>query len=986
MPNLKDKKTCVTGRRKEITKELLANLPAVNKDDLINRIVVKPATNEDTEPDPSVVMAQQTYLHEVKKGRFESRQSSLPLLRSIRMRQEEEDSVKAAFRRAENDKSSQDFYGMTNIHDIIKTVPYQDIDKNDYCTVSKRGVMRVMMNEDSDYISLERFDEEFKYFQQLIKIRIFCMFRQWKSFSTWKKNVLRPALEKVRSICLKIDDLLLCRYKIGKLYTLSDFMEFQNTQLKSVVEKLLQYRDSMKRIVMNACKNVFSGANFSIDINKYYKDYSEHLKPSRYKDDVFVEPPEMTYTEQANKKELCRRLTNFIRLVDYLTVNTLHFLTLSSARSFLYQLIKCSHKTPAVQDIVSWLQIVDEAAKSSVNPDKMKKIFVMTHSEDGQSPIFVTEFVMMQQDKLAFDPDELAFQQAIELLITKFQETTLKPMINNKIEKRTCGDGPSLLSILEDNNYIKILFKSIIRTIAEVFEAAYTYADTFADFMQFYTENQDFNAEKLKQENKDVAYFQEALDRYHRQYRMIDVIQNKKSLGLILVDATNFKNQLIPSPLNCLDILHVILPWKARKEADRLTSELQDAEFNLEFQCSTTQDYVNQLVFLEQIQERTLFPSINTVYNCIDKSLGDRDKNVASFNVSLEKDIIELNKELKLLKQQSQNQAILDPDMNIAAVYDVLKALMDKLAELQHKASTFKGYQKSLKVAITKLEDLDDVNDELKLRQLLWDSIMQWDVLVQKWMEASLETLDAEELTSTTLKYLKIVNQLEKGLPPNGVVPKLKEQIEKMKVKLPMVTDLRNPTLKQRHWDAIEAVLEFSFTADEPLTLGKLDQIKAFKHSEAIQEISGQASSEASLESILKKMTLDDCNVNISTIASSHHAKPIKPKVDEWAKQLDIFGKTLEAWLSCQRSWIYFESIFSAPDIQRQLPAESKLFVTVDRSFKDIMRKVYKVPLAIRAGTQPGLLESLQNNNVLLEQIQKCLDAYLESKRVVFPR
>ena len=34
----------------------------------------------------------------------------------------------------------------------------------------------------------------------------------------------------------------------------------------------------------------------------------------------------------------------------------------------------------------------------------------------------------------------------------------------------------------------------------------------------------------------------------------------------------------------------------------------------------------------------------------------------------------------------------------------------------------------------------------------------------------------------------------------------------------------------------------------------------------------------------------------------------------------------------------------------------------------------------------PGLLETLQKNNSLLDQIQKCLEAYLESKRVIFPR
>lgn len=50
------------------------------------------------------------------------------------------------------------------------------------------------------------------------------------------------------------------------------------------------------------------------------------------------------------------------------------------------------------------------------------------------------------------------------------------------------------------------------------------------------------------------------------------------------------------------------------------------------------------------------------------------------------------------------------------------------------------------------------------------------------------------------------------------------------------------------------------------------------------------------------------------------------------------------------------------------------------------MRKVNRLPLAMRAATQPGLLEAFQNNNALLDQIQKCLEAYLESKRAIFPR
>lgn len=38
------------------------------------------------------------------------------------------------------------------------------------------------------------------------------------------------------------------------------------------------------------------------------------------------------------------------------------------------------------------------------------------------------------------------------------------------------------------------------------------------------------------------------------------------------------------------------------------------------------------------------------------------------------------------------------------------------------------------------------------------------------------------------------------------------------------------------------------------------------------------------------------------------------------------------------------------------------------------------------ACTQPGLLELLEENNRSLDEVMKCLEAYLETKRIAFPR
>jgi len=47
-----------------------------------------------------------------------------------------------------------------------------------------------------------------------------------------------------------------------------------------------------------------------------------------------------------------------------------------------------------------------------------------------------------------------------------------------------------------------------------------------------------------------------------------------------------------------------MLPKLSRSHVDRLISELQNAEFKLEFLPTSTLEYVESLNFLEQIQER----------------------------------------------------------------------------------------------------------------------------------------------------------------------------------------------------------------------------------------------------------------------------------------------------------------------------------------------------------------------------------------------
>lgn len=88
-------------------------------------------------------------------------------------------------------------------------------------------------------------------------------------------------------------------------------------------------------------------------------------------------------------------------------------------------------------------------------------------------------------------------------------------------------------------------------------------------------------------------------------------------------------------------------------------------------------------------------------------------------------------------------------------------------------------------------------------------------------------------------------------------MPKFKLKVEEMREKMPIIQDLRNPSLKTRHWEKIEEILDYKFDPEETKTLELLVNLNAFEFGEEIQEVSGQASSEASLEGILKKVKFD---------------------------------------------------------------------------------------------------------------------------------
>jgi dynein heavy chain len=119
--------------------------------------------------------------------------------------------------------------------------------------------------------------------------------------------------------------------------------------------------------------------------------------------------------------------------------------------------------------------------------------------------------------------------------------------------------------------------------------------------------------------------------------------------------------------------------------------------------------------------------------------------------------------------------------------------------------------------------DLNELEHDLALRKLLWKSIEEWDYLVKEWLNKLIDEIKVDLMQKDVNRFTQNIYMLEKGLPNNELVPKLKEKIMDFKKALPIIIALRNSNLKQRHFSQLKLLIGHDLMADkENITMSVL--------------------------------------------------------------------------------------------------------------------------------------------------------------------
>jgi len=351
-----------------------------------------------------------------------------------------------------------------------------------------------------------------------------------------------------------------------------------------------------------------------------------------------------------------------------------------------------------------------------------------------------------------------------------------------------------------------------------------------------------------------------------------------------------------------------------------------------------------------------------------------------------------------------------------------VKKIQRRLQDAESKARQFNSRETLFEKDVTDYTYLQKIIKTFEPFQVFWLTAQDWQKEYAVWMDGPFIQLEPEEVDKTLQtqwrNMFKCTKTFADKVPDvHKLSVELKSQMDAFKEYIPLIQALRQPGMRERHWADLSKELGFPFHPDQHFTLKKaIFDLRLQDKLTDITKICDVAGKEFAIETALDKMekewepvhvevhdyrdtgtfilkgldeifqTLDDHITMTQSMTFSPFKKPFEERINKWERRLTLTSEILEEWLTCQRSWLYLEPIFSSEDIQKQLPTETKRFQHVDRNWRKYMADANKNSHVLSLCSSERMLTVFQESNKLLEMVSKGLTDYLETKRAAFAR
>lgn len=134
-------------------------------------------------------------------------------------------------------------------------------------------------------------------------------------------------------------------------------------------------------------------------------------------------------------------------------------------------------------------------------------------------------------------------------------------------------------------------------------------------------------------------------------------------------------------------------------------------------------------------------------------------------------------------------------------------------------------WQEKLEIPIIPFTIVEELNEIVHYRKLLWKSKIDWKTLTDQYKVQLFKDIDDKAISKKCDEYFKYCGQLERTLDWNEIQVELKQAVENYKGAMPVVLALKNEHLMTNHWEEIAEIVGipgFNPIHEEGYTLEKL--------------------------------------------------------------------------------------------------------------------------------------------------------------------
>ncbi|XP_014680873.1 PREDICTED: dynein heavy chain 2, axonemal-like [Priapulus caudatus] len=674
---------------------------------------------------------------------------------------------------------------------------------------------------------------------------------------------------------------------------------------------------------------------------------------------------------------------------------------------------------------------------------------------DGKSspnPLFKVK-VVLERNRVNFNPKLLKLASLVSGTMQELASTVAGiSRLPDLLSRRPTNKEP-IYKMIEQDEESKKIQASINNGMTLNAQNLQEYLKTWDEFKEIWEINKDAFIRRYERLKPSVASFDADISRYTEVANNVQSQETILNIQFVLLDCSLLKYSVLGHCSEWQNKFTALLAEIAANKLNEIHKYLEKNSERVSVPPTSLDELGDGIGLLEKLQEEMAgieakFHPLNeqfeilrkyevTIPEKVESQLGslpeawsvfqhtllDADEMLKKHKDKFKTGLIHSSEDFKkqvgsLVEEFIGKGPFVSGVASVDALDDISAFRQQLLALKQQEASIRRGLG-LFKIDQPPSKDIQNLDKDLEYLEMIWELSKEWEGLWHLWKQRRFVELVTDDMEVQAQGILKRLVKLSRELKEKSweVVEFNKARLEQFKRTMPLIQSLKNPAMRQRHWDDVKDTVCKSFDhRSEEFTLEQIIMLGFDQYVDKIGDVSAAASKELSIEEALDSIrytwetmalditpykerghfrlkatddvfqALDDNQVTLSTMKASRYVVAFESDVDYWERTLSHILEVIEILLTVQRQWMYLENIFLGEDIRKQLPRESAEFDEVNSSWKTIMTRISRDTNALRGTHHDRMLEQLTNMNAKLEDIQKSLDMYLETKRQIFPR